>query len=252
MTRPWYETAFGAHYPLLYRHRDAAEAERAVAAVASVVPLDGARVLDLGCGAGRHLGPLRGRGALPVGMDLSADLLQAARRDDPDGRRAPLVRGDWIRIPLSDGCCDAVVSLFTAFGYGDAAHQARMVAEVARVLRPGGRWCLDYLNPRQVRRELAAPPPPRRRKLEDFVVTEQRRLSPAADRVLKTVTLARPGARPLVYTESVALLDLAQLDALAAGAGFVRRASLGDYDGAALDPDASPRWLLVFAKEAGS
>lgn len=250
MSRPWYEVAFGAHYPALYRHRDAAEAARAVAAVDRLTPLAGARVLDLGCGAGRHLPHLCARGARALGLDLSGDLLREARRADPRGDHGPLLRGDWTRIPLADACCDAVLSLFTAFGYGeDRDEQRRMAAEVARVLRPGGRWCLDYLNPRAVRRDLAATPPPRRRELEDFRVTEARRLAPGGDRVLKTVTLERSGAEPLVYTESVALLDLDELDALAADAGMVRRAALGDYDGAGLDPDTSPRWILLFVRE---
>ncbi|HPF33886.1 MAG TPA: class I SAM-dependent methyltransferase [Candidatus Krumholzibacteria bacterium] len=249
MSRPWYEIAFGAHYPALYRHRDQAEAVRAVDAVARCVPLRNERVLDLGCGAGRHLEPLRAHGAEPVGMDLSPHLLAEARRT---GAAAPLLRGDWTRIPLRDGSCGAVLSLFTAFGYGDDPAQRRMVAEVARVLRGGGRWCLDYLNPRAVRRELADPPPPRRRELEGFRVTETRRLDGDRSRVLKTVAVERPGAEPLTYTESVALLELSELDALAAAAGLARTAALGGYDGAPLDPDVSPRWLLVYGKEAAA
>lgn len=248
MTRPWYEIAFGAHYPALYRHRDDAEAARAVAAMAAVVPLADRRVLDLGCGTGRHLGPLADHGAHPLGMDLSPHLLHEARRSDPTGDHGPLLRGDWTRIPLRDACCGAVLSLFTAFGYGDDDAQRRMVGEVARVLQPGGRWCLDYLNPRAVRRELAVPPPPRRRDLEDLRVTETRRLSDGGDRVLKAVAVERPQAEPLTYTESVALLELTELDALAAARGLQRLAARGDYDGAPLDADTSPRWILVYGK----
>jgi len=70
---PWYEAAFGAHYPLLYRHRDLAEAQRCLELLPSLAPLtnDGAGIiLDLGCGDGRHTAWLDQSGVDVVGLDL--------------------------------------------------------------------------------------------------------------------------------------------------------------------------------------
>ncbi len=268
----WYEVAFGAHYPLLYAHRDVAEAERAVALLRRLVPLGDGPLLDLACGAGRHLRPLAATGAPVVGLDLSLALLRRARALAPGA--APLVRADMRALPLRGGAATAVLSLFTAFGYfGPLAAHADVLGEVSRVLAPGGHWILDYLNCDAVRRELAdRRPRTRRRRLGALAVAETRRLED--DRVVKTVALrpvAEPGARGagaaaapadaaapaeipregITYTEEVALFGLAELDALAACHRLARAAAVGDYDGGPLTP-ASPRWIVAYRREGGA
>jgi SAM-dependent methyltransferase len=257
----WYETAFGEFYPLIYAHRDLAEARRCLALLPRLAPLGRGPVLDLGCGQGRHLGLLTDDGVAAVGLDLSAALLHRARRERP---RQPLVRADMRAIPLVAGSCSAVLSLFTAFGYfGSAAAHERVLAEVARVLRPGGHWFLDFLDSDRVAREVAAGPAERRRELESLLVRETRTLAAAPPRVVKTVrVMPRPGreaeaavlgvtAAGLSYVEEVTLFSLDELDALAAGAGLRRVAAAGDYDGAALETGRSERWLLVYRRPDG-
>ncbi len=253
MTRPdWVRAAFGAHYPALYRHRDEAEARRCIALVDRLVGLGGRRVLDLGCGAGRHLPFLEEAGAGGMGMDQSPELLAEAHRCGNQGAAFRLVRGDWGRIPAPDHAFDVVLSLFTAFGYGDhPAEQRSMLGEIARVLDDGGRWLLDYLNPRLVRRELESSPPPRERRVEGLTVRDERSLGADARRVEKSVTVTDADGRNVAdYVESVALMDLDELDALAAAAGLVPGPRAGDYDGAPFDADASPRWILTYVREA--
>lgn len=83
------------------------------------------RVLDLGCGEGHFLPP----GG--VGADLDADRLRAARS------RSPLiVRADARRVPFADGTFDTVYAHRMLNDTGDVDG---VLAEVARVLRPGGR-----------------------------------------------------------------------------------------------------------------
>ena len=61
----WFEEWFGEEYLQLYPHRDDAEAERAVALIADATGLtEGWRVLDVGCGAGRHARAFRAVAAL--------------------------------------------------------------------------------------------------------------------------------------------------------------------------------------------
>src|SRR6185436_11952805 len=71
----WFEQWFGEEYLRLYPHRDEQDAADAVALVARITPLAGRRVLDLGCGTGRHAIHLAGHGARVVGLDLSRALL---------------------------------------------------------------------------------------------------------------------------------------------------------------------------------
>jgi demethylmenaquinone methyltransferase/2-methoxy-6-polyprenyl-1,4-benzoquinol methylase len=90
----------------------------------------GARVLDLGCGTGDLCEELRAAGDSPVGFDLSAGMLGAART------AAPLVRGDALRLPVPDGAADGVVS---GFALRNVVDLDALFSECARVLRPGGR-----------------------------------------------------------------------------------------------------------------
>lgn len=270
MLEPWFATAFGAHYPLLYAHRDEAEAARCVDLLPTLAPLSpagtGLPVLDLGCGDGRHLALLAGR--MPVvGVDLSPHLLLAARKRlaGHKGLRAGLLRADMRALPLAEAAVGAVLSLFTAFGYfGDLQANAIVVEEVARVMATGGHWFLDYLDCDRVRGELAGAPAGLRREraLGPCLFTEHRRLARNGEVVAKEVTvtpvpgheteaadLGVPG-QGLRYIEQVALFAPEELDALAAASGLERTASAGGYDGVPLGE--GDRWILVYRKGGGA
>lgn len=104
-----------------------------------VLPADpvGAAVVELGCGSAYVSAWLAGRGARPVGVDVSARQLATARRlQDEFGLRFPLVHGDAERVPLTDACADLVISEYGASVWCDPY---RWIPEAARLLRPGGR-----------------------------------------------------------------------------------------------------------------
>ena len=256
--RPWYAAAFGAHYPLLYRHRDETEAVRCLDLLPQLADVTGP-VLDLGCGDGRHLARLAAGGVPAVGLDLSPHLLAVATAR-PELTGTPLVRGDMRRLPFGGSSFGTVLSLFTAFGYfGPPAANAEPVAAVARVLRPGGHWFLDYFDGDAVLAELGdGEPRTREREIGPLAVRETRRYDRVARQVVKEVHLAarvgqEAGARDhgvgpqgLRYAEQVAVFALGELDALADAQGLARVAAAGDYDGRPLG-DGS-RWLLVYCK----
>ncbi|MBX9928338.1 MAG: methyltransferase domain-containing protein [Gemmatimonadaceae bacterium] len=99
----------------------------------------GARVLDCPCGQGRHVGPMAAAGFDMTGADLSRPLLAEARRHWT-GKRLRFVRADMRALPARwDARFDAVLNLFTSFGFfDDPADDQRVLSEFARVLRPGG------------------------------------------------------------------------------------------------------------------
>ncbi|MBA3890869.1 MAG: methyltransferase domain-containing protein [Gemmatimonadaceae bacterium] len=137
----WWASYFDADYlteygPIFDLQRDRREVARLVELLA--LPA-GARVLDLPCGQGRHAHLLAEAGFDVDGVDYSPDLLAAARQRGT-GRTLRYTRADMRQLPARwSGRFDAVVNLFTSFGFfADPADDARTIAEVARVLAPGG------------------------------------------------------------------------------------------------------------------
>ena len=98
-----------------------------------------ARVLDVPCGQGRHAHLLAEAGFDVTGLDYSRPLLERARARGT-GRTLRYRQGDMRRLPPAwSGRFDAVVNLFTSFGFfAETADDERVVAELARVLQPGG------------------------------------------------------------------------------------------------------------------
>jgi SAM-dependent methyltransferase len=97
------------------------------------------RCLDLGCGTGQNFAALRATGRTVVGLDYSADQLRLARSRAAGGEA--LVRGDAAALPFADGAFDSVVTVWLSTDVDDFA---AVLAEAARVLRPGGN--LVYLG----------------------------------------------------------------------------------------------------------
>ena len=132
----WYESFFESDDWLeIATTRDPERTELEVRFLADRIPAR-ARVLDLACGTGRVAIPLAGRGYAVSGLDISDRVLQVARHEAPE---LDLRRGDMRDLPWEGGSFDAVVNILTAFGYFPTqAEDERVLAEVARVLAPGG------------------------------------------------------------------------------------------------------------------
>lgn len=111
----------------------------------------GARVLEVGCGPG-HLSIrlAREHGLDVTGLDLDPAMIERARangdRIGPDdiGRRPSFLAGDVASLPFPDGSFELVVSTFSMHHW---THPPAGLAEIGRVLRPGGRALVWDLRP---------------------------------------------------------------------------------------------------------
>ena len=114
-------------------------------AVFRLDPKPGERILDLSTGTGWTSRLVARRGATVVGVDIAADLLEAARaRAEAEGLRIDYQVGDAESLPFEDGAFDAVVS---TVGVMFATNQEASAAEIARVCRKGGRIALTTWTP---------------------------------------------------------------------------------------------------------
>ena len=108
--------------------------------------VDGAQVLEIGAGAAQCSRWLAGRGARVVATDVSAGMLSEGAAYDARARsRTPLVQADARALPFADATFDVVFTAFGAIPFVPDA--ARVHCEVARVLRPGGRWVFAVTHP---------------------------------------------------------------------------------------------------------
>ena len=99
--------------------------------LARAVSADASLVLDLACGSGPMSRELSQPGRTIVGLDLSAEELALAAQRGP----GPWVRADGLALPFADSSMDAVTS---SIGLAVLTPLSDVVAECARVLRPGG------------------------------------------------------------------------------------------------------------------
>lgn len=106
----------------------------------------GRAVLEIGCGSAPCSRWLTRRGARAVALDLSGSMLRhAVALGDSTGVSVPLVQAGAERLPFADASFDVACSAFGGVPF--VAEPARVMREVARVLRPGGRWAFSVNHP---------------------------------------------------------------------------------------------------------
>jgi SAM-dependent methyltransferase len=238
----WYKEWFGADYLDLYAHHNQEEAERHVTFVAEHLadsPPPRA-VLDLACGAGRHTAALRRHGYRTLGVDLSFTLLAVPPR-------VPCVAGDMSRLPFADDSFDWILNFFTSFGYfARERENFQVLEEIVRLLTPGGRFLIDFLNRERVLANLEAHEiqeiKGRRVEIERWYDEETRRIN-------KRMHLAGPAdgsgdSTTDTYLESVRAYSRDEVTIGLRWAGLKVDALFGNFSGEPFDRD-SERLIIV-------
>jgi SAM-dependent methyltransferase len=249
MDRAWYKRWFGETYKQLYPHRDYLEAEVQVRFVLRALPVTPEwRILDIGCGAGRHLEILRKRGhPHSLGLDYSLPLLRDARTAD-----LKVARGDMRHLPFRPMGFDLVTSFFTSFGYfATFEEDVETLAQFVSVLKPGGFLFLDLINKGHLIKNLV---PHDRRTLEGSEVVQRRSLEgPVAGPgtvVVKEIEIRRPGGEVERFQERVRLYEHDTMIALAQRFSLRHVATFGNETGSAYHPDDSPRMAMLLQAPA--
>ena len=107
--------------------------------------ITGLDVLEVGGGAGQGARWCARQGARVVALDLSAGMLAHGARLNHDAARPTLVQADAGRLPFADARFDLAFSAYGAVPFVE--DPALVMREVARVLRPGGRWVFSVTHP---------------------------------------------------------------------------------------------------------
>jgi len=146
-----YDDAYYADLADRYARRSRFARQRVANVLSLLPPLDGLTVVDIGCGMGTFAIECARRGARALGVDPAPAALPAARRvAEAEGvRGAWFARADGVRLPLADGSMDLALAADVT-EHLDEATLASLLAEAARVLRPGGRLVLYTPSPTHV------------------------------------------------------------------------------------------------------
>jgi ubiquinone/menaquinone biosynthesis C-methylase UbiE len=238
----WYKRSFGDDYLLVYKHRDIQGAYNEVKRMIEWLKLaGGAEVLDLCCGMGRHSMALTDCGYKVTGLDLSEVLLKEAERLDT-GHKVNWIQGDMRDVQLSEEF-DAVVNLFTSFGYFEQDEEnEKVLHEIYRLLKPSGngQFIIDFLNPEFVEKHLV---PFSSREEGTCTIEETRKLEDGF--VRKTIVIREPGSVDRTYLEQVKLYHRDAFLAMLERSGLEVLHVYGDYDASPYGNAESKRMIFV-------
>ena len=233
----WFKHWFGTrYYALLYGHRDEEDAQAWVATINQRWSLpQGARILDLACGRGRHVRCFSEAGMKVTGVDISEASIREAQLAVPQAE----FHVHDMRDPFEPGGFDAVCCLFTSLGYFEDLDDDRKVFDaVAMALKPGGLFVLDFMNTELVLRDLVPMETVAKNGVE-FNVTRT-----LTDGVLVKRIAVRDGCEDHVYEERVQALTPFQLEEMAREAGFIIEDRTDGPELVPFDPQHSQRYVL--------
>lgn len=146
LQKEWFDTWFDTpYYHILYSNRDESEAEVFLTNLMNhmAVP-QGASILDLPCGKGRHTLFLAEKGYTLTGADLSTASISLAQSYAPEG--VTFLVHD-LRKPAWNEAFDYVLNLFTSFGYFETeAEDKAAFTTLSRALKRGGSLVIDFMN----------------------------------------------------------------------------------------------------------
>ena len=241
--KEWFEEWFDSpYYHLLYQNRNESEAAIFIGNLTNYLQLPyTAHLLDLACGKGRHSLILAEKGYNVTGADLSVNSIMAARQFERENLKFQV---QDMRIPFADGEFDAILNLFTSFGYfDDLTDNQKVLAAVRKMLKSNGLLVIDFMNSERVTKSLIES---ENKEVEGITFHINRKYD--GFHIFKSISFTT-GEDSYNYTERVQALMLSDFKSLLQSEGFEIIRTFGDFDLNEFDADASDRLILI-AKRA--
>lgn len=239
----WFEDWFGTkYYKLLYSHRSEEEAAQFISNLISrLQPAPGARVLDVGCGQGRHSRYLAEMGFDVTGIDLEPENIAEASEYTSD--RLHFFEHD-MRKPFPVNNFDLIVNLFTSFGYfATDEEDLKTLKNMHDALAADGRIVIDFFNAACVKSLMV--PHTKTETHEGVQFNISKRVE--GHFVIKEIEVNDNGEIS-EYCEKVKLLTLPYFEDYFAKTNLSIAEKYGNYALEPFDPVTSDRLLMILKK----
>ncbi len=241
----WFVDWFNSEdYLSVYRPHDEAEARKSIDLILSCIKINSnAKVLDMGCGAGRHSLVLAEKGFDVTAVDLSEFLIDFAKNNAArTNLNVNFVHCDFRKYKPTENF-DLAVNLFSSFGYFEKDNENFQICNtIFNCLNPDGYFVMDFLNKSFVEKKLI---PVSVDENSERTIVQKRTIE--GERVVKKIMIQRNGIEKR-YFESVRLYSKEELLNALSSIGFSERKIFGDFDGNNFDLETSPRIIIIVQK----
>lgn len=237
--KAWFETWFDSpYYHLLYKHRNDEEASLFIGNLLTELNLpQGAKLLDLACGKGRHSLTLASHGYDVTGADLSPNSIASAKEFEQDHLRFKVAD---MRVPFAIQTFDAIFNLFTSFGYfDDLKDNSRVIAAMSEMLTDQGVIVIDFMNSERVIHQLVKS---ETKSIGEITFHIERAYN--GSHVFKHIRFSDKG-QSFHFTERVQALMLSDFKDLLQSNGFEIIRTFGDFNLNKYDSETSDRLILI-------
>jgi len=241
--KTWFKEWFdSSYYHMLYNHRNHDEASRFINCLLSdLKPARGSKMLDLGCGTGRHSIQLAHYGYDVTGLDLAANSILKAKENF--GEHLRFAQAD-MRDSFGTEHYDYIFSFFTSFGYFDEKENIAVARNMANAIKPRGTVLIDYLNVHTALKKII---PFEVVKRDDIIFYIARWFDSSF--IHKRISISNLDyANETVFTERVHLFQLKDFITMFSKVGLTFKKAYGDYKLNTYSPNESDRLIMVFTK----
>ena len=237
----WFDSKF---YHLLYQHRDDAEAELFLGNMIEKISLRiGARIIDVGCGSGRHAKYLNEKGFIVDGIDLSSRNIKEASKFSNDNLQFHIC--DMRKVFRNDHY-DIVLNLFTSFGYfREKEENLKSFKAMTASLKPGGLLILDYLNSKKLLMEIEQEST-MKCNISGIDFFTKKYIDDGY--IMKEIVVREKGIEHN-FVERVKLIPKERFDDFARESGLKVLHYYGDYHLSEYKPETSERMILIATKK---
>jgi SAM-dependent methyltransferase len=236
----WFRQWFNNTYQFLYAHRHKGEAEQQIRALLDLnVVNPGAVILDIACGAGRHMIQFESAGFRVFGFDLSRLMVLDSRSDS-----LPVARADMRFPPFLDNNFDLVTCFFSSFGYFNSEQEDfNTLRGFSRLLKGHGYLFLDLLNKAYLLGHFI---PEDQKTIEGINIRQKRKLE--GNVVIKDIIVSRNGDPPKKFQERLRVYTLEELQKICGTLSLDIVHIFGSEKGGPYRKKDSPRMALLLQK----